>query len=200
MQLSPYHLYEAAGLLRDRAFSRLLAREFEAFGPGSVLRLPVRLHGAPRISVGTSVILQAGCWLNAIGEGRIDIGAGTTSSGLLVISAAQSVVVERGVLFARNVHVVDHQHDNADDGVPIAVQGVRAVAPVRIGEGAWIGANAVILPGASIGRNAVIGANSVVAGEVPDFAVAVGAPARVIVSPKLQREPEVGPAAIGGVG
>jgi acetyltransferase-like isoleucine patch superfamily enzyme len=37
-----------------------------------------------------------------------------------------------------------------------------------------------VLPGARIGKHCVIGANSVVTGEIPDFSVAVGNPARVI--------------------
>jgi acetyltransferase-like isoleucine patch superfamily enzyme len=38
----------------------------------------------------------------------------------------------------------------------------------------------VVLPGAKIGKHVAVGANSVVTGELPDFCVAVGAPARVI--------------------
>jgi acetyltransferase-like isoleucine patch superfamily enzyme len=37
-----------------------------------------------------------------------------------------------------------------------------------------------VLPGARIGRHVVVGANSVVTGDLPDFCVAVGAPARVV--------------------
>jgi serine acetyltransferase len=37
-----------------------------------------------------------------------------------------------------------------------------------------------VLPGATIGKHTVIGAGSVVSGEIPDFSVAVGNPARVI--------------------
>lgn len=45
----------------------------------------------------------------------------------------------------------------------------------------WIGANALILPGCRrIGIGAVIGAGSVVTRDIPDFAVAVGNPARVV--------------------
>ena len=51
---------------------------------------------------------------------------------------------------------------------------------VTIGDGSWIGAGSVILPGARIGKHVAIGANSVVNGEIPDFSVAVGTPARVI--------------------
>jgi maltose O-acetyltransferase len=54
--------------------------------------------------------------------------------------------------------------------------------PVHIGAGAWLGANVTVLSGVSIGEGAVVGAGSVVTKDVPDYAVAVGAPARVIRS------------------
>jgi acetyltransferase-like isoleucine patch superfamily enzyme len=50
---------------------------------------------------------------------------------------------------------------------------------VEIGAGAWIGAHAVII-GCRVGAGAVVGANSVVTSDVPDHAIAVGAPARVV--------------------
>jgi acetyltransferase-like isoleucine patch superfamily enzyme len=51
---------------------------------------------------------------------------------------------------------------------------------VSIGDGSWLGHGTVVLPGAQIGRHVVIGANSVVTGSIPDYSVAVGAPARVV--------------------
>ena len=51
---------------------------------------------------------------------------------------------------------------------------------MRIGDGSWIGTGSVVLPGATIGKHCTIGANSVVTGDIPDYSVAVGAPARVI--------------------
>lgn len=53
-------------------------------------------------------------------------------------------------------------------------------APVRIGSDVWIGAGAILLPGAVIGEKCVIGAGSVVKGEIPAGSVAVGSPAKVI--------------------
>ena len=50
---------------------------------------------------------------------------------------------------------------------------------VEVGDGAWIGAHAVIV-GCRVGRGAVVGANAVVTTDIPDGAVAVGAPARVV--------------------
>lgn len=52
--------------------------------------------------------------------------------------------------------------------------------PITIGDNVWIGGNSVVLMGVTIGRNAVIGAGSVVTHDIPDNAVAVGNPARVI--------------------
>lgn len=52
---------------------------------------------------------------------------------------------------------------------------------LEIGHDAWIGAGAVVLQGCSrIGVGAAIGAGAIVTKDVPDFAIAVGNPARVI--------------------
>lgn len=51
---------------------------------------------------------------------------------------------------------------------------------VVIGNDVWIGANAIILPGVTIGDGAVIGAGAVVTRDVPDYAIVVGVPAKVI--------------------
>jgi acetyltransferase-like isoleucine patch superfamily enzyme len=51
---------------------------------------------------------------------------------------------------------------------------------VRIGPGSWIGHGAVILPGTQIGRQVIVAAGSVVRGEVADYSVVGGVPAKVI--------------------
>ena len=51
---------------------------------------------------------------------------------------------------------------------------------MSIGAGSWLGAGAIILPGARIGRNVVVAAGSVVRGEVPDRCVVAGVPARIV--------------------
>jgi len=51
---------------------------------------------------------------------------------------------------------------------------------VTIGNDVWIGAYSVIMPGVNIGNGAVIGAGAIVTRDVPDYAIVVGAPARVI--------------------
>jgi acetyltransferase-like isoleucine patch superfamily enzyme len=58
--------------------------------------------------------------------------------------------------------------------------GAGKIAPVTIEDGAWLGQNAVILTGVTVGRGAVVGANSLVLEDVPQWTLAVGAPAKVV--------------------
>ena len=63
--------------------------------------------------------------------------------------------------------------------VPINIQG-HASGDISIGNDVWIGSHVVVLPGVKIGNSVVIGAHSVVTRDIPDKAVAIGAPANVI--------------------
>ncbi|MCP2267445.1 DapH/DapD/GlmU-related protein [Promicromonospora thailandica] len=53
-------------------------------------------------------------------------------------------------------------------------------APIDVGENAWIGAGATILPGVSIGRDAVVAAGAVVADDVPPASLVAGPKATVL--------------------
>ncbi|MCB1864625.1 MAG: acyltransferase [Chromatiales bacterium] len=53
---------------------------------------------------------------------------------------------------------------------------------ISIGRGAWLGAGVTVLQGRKIGTGAVVGAGSVVTRDIPDRAIAVGNPARVVGS------------------
>ena len=58
--------------------------------------------------------------------------------------------------------------------------GVNVAGEVAIGDGVFIGAGATIIPRIKIGNWATIGAGAVVIADIPDYAVAVGNPARII--------------------
>jgi len=182
--------------IRDRAFALAARRSFAAWGEGTSVRMPFRVKGEHAISLGTGVCVGEGSWFQTLGTGTIEIGDECQFSGYAVLSAAVSIVIEPRVLIARNVHVLDHLHRFDLDEVAVYEQGIVAERSVRIGQGCWIGANAVILPGVTIGRQAVVGANSVVRNDVDDLAVVAGAPARVISKSPAQATLEA--AAEGG--
>jgi acetyltransferase-like isoleucine patch superfamily enzyme len=176
--------YRLSQRLRARTFARLCGSGFGAFGRTAMIMTPVRVSGADRIHIAEEVFIGANSYLLALdGEGRrgeIFIGEDVQMTGDCTISAAASVRIERKALLARNVYVSDHRHTFEGAETAILDQGVEQVEPVVIGEGAWLGQNVVVGPGVRIGRGAVVGANSVVLSDVPDRAVAVGAPARVV--------------------
>jgi maltose O-acetyltransferase len=87
---------------------------------------------------------------------------------------AWAVEIGRDATISANVQIVAH------DSAMFRSTGYTLVRPVKIGERCYIGAGTTILPGSVIGNDAVIGAGSVVTGEIPAGAVAVGNPARVI--------------------
>ncbi len=173
-------LYRMGVRARAKAFTALSAGAFESFGEGSTLQLPLRLQGEERIAVGSGVFVGAGAWLQTLGDGRLEIGDGCSFAGNDVLSAAASIRIGPRVLFARNVYIADHRHAFADGERAVLDQSIEQLAPVEVGEGAWLGQNVVVGPGVRIGRGAVVGANAVVLTDVPDRAVAVGAPARVV--------------------
>ena len=138
-----------------------------AFPPGSVF-------GERSIAIGADTLIGAFVTLSAgmvpgqdlgpapvllIGD-RCVIGRGSH------IVAHHSLVIGDDVFTGPNVYITDQNHGYDDPDVPIGRQ-LPTNAAVRIGSGSWLGAGAVVLPGACIGRNVVIAAGSVVRGAVP---------------------------------
>ena len=68
----------------------------------------------------------------------------------------------------------------SNDMMPRSKQYPQQYARTLVKRGASIGANATLLPGVTIGAGAMVGAGAVVTGDIPDHAVAVGNPARII--------------------
>ncbi|MFO0799637.1 MAG: acyltransferase [Gemmataceae bacterium] len=89
------------------------------------------------------------------------------------------VRVGKDALLASGVQVPSggktHRFDDPD--VPIRDQG-GDLTLVTIGDGAWIGAGAIVL--ADVGKGTVVAAGSVVTKPLPDFVVAAGVPAKVL--------------------
>ena len=179
-------LYAAWSRFRNKIFSLLAARSFASFGARSVLQLPVRVLNPGRIAIGDGVFVGAGSWLQVLDDettegpvAAIEVGAGTSIAGNCTLSAAHLVRLGERVLLARGVYIADHGH-RFDGAEAILDQGIADIRPIVIGDGAWLGQNAVVMPGVTIGAGAVIGANAVVTRDVPERTVAVGAPARVV--------------------
>jgi carbonic anhydrase/acetyltransferase-like protein (isoleucine patch superfamily) len=163
-------------------------RAFRRFGDGSVMAFPTgSVFGEQWITVGDGTLIGALVTMSAglvpgqdlgpdpvlsIGD-RCVIGRGSH------IVAHQSVDIGDDVWTGPYVYITDQNHGYSDPDVPIGRQ-LPVNRAVSIGAGSWLGAGAIVLPGARIGRNVVIAAGSVVRGEVPDRCVVAGVPAKVV--------------------
>lgn len=160
------------------------ARKFRAFGKSSSVDRPLRVDGPENIIIGSSVSIKYKTWLAAMPQTdtkqpKLIIEDGSIIGSFNHIYATNEISIGKNVLIADKVYISDNLHSYTDPSIPIMNQPIKQLTKVSIGDGSWIGENVCII-GASIGRNSVIGANSVVTRNIPDFCVAVGAPARVI--------------------
>ncbi len=144
--------------------------------PRRRLRLPrpynvspdVNFSNAERILAGPGLRLGSGCFLWA-GHGTAEI-----RMGAHVLFGPGVLVTCSGYRFNDGQPVTDQAMDEAD---------------VVIGDDVWIGARAIVLPGAQIGDGAIIAAGSVVRGTIPAMAIAAGAPAKVVGERTLSAAP-----------
>lgn len=152
---------------------------------GSKSRLiGLKIDGHHRISIGNKVFIRNGGWVACLPlkentDATLLIDDGTYIGRYCHIYATEKIVIGKNVLIADKVYIADNIHSYDDISLPVIQQPVKQTNAVNIGDGAWLGENACII-GASVGRNSVIGANAVVTKDIPDYSVAVGAPAFII--------------------
>ncbi len=98
-------------------------------------------------------------------------------------------VIFHGAIVQANTIIGEHvivntgakiDHDCTIEDFAHVAPGAILCGTVKVGEGTLIGAGATVIPGIKIGKWAVIGAGSVVTKSVPDYAVVVGVPAKVL--------------------
>jgi acetyltransferase-like isoleucine patch superfamily enzyme len=136
------------------------------------------------IGKGASVRLGRWSWIGhgtkiRAHEGEVSIGAKTVMGQECTISAFQHVSIGRECIVADRVMLIDFDHGVVEVERPVRAQGIYK-RDVRVGNNVWVGYGACFLRGATVGDNAVIGTLSVVTKDVPDNAVAAGAPVRVL--------------------
>lgn len=130
------------------------------------------------IKLGKNVEIYPGVTFG--GDGSIEIGDDVSiGSGTIIMSSKENggVYIGEKTLVAANVYIIDSDHGIAHN-MPIKEQR-SAVSRVHIGSDVWIATGCIILRGSTIQNGAVIGANSVVKGEIPENAIAVGSPVTV---------------------
>ncbi|MBY3004076.1 acyltransferase [Rhizobium leguminosarum] len=131
------------------------------------------------LQVGSNVTIQDYAFFQlTMPEPKVFIGNNTVIGRRNIITAKNRISIGNDVLIGSDVQIIDHGHGMRRD-TPIRLQKAE-IGFVEIGNDVWIGAGAKILMNVKIGNGAVIGANSVVLTDIPEYAIAVGSPAKVI--------------------
>lgn len=123
----------------------------ENLGENTMINAPIFVNLANKVKIGNNVVLM---------------------NGFQCMSAG-GLIIEDDTKISLNCTIATNNHDFYD-------RPVITCKPVHIKKNVWIGVNVTILAGVTIGENAIVGAGAVVTKDVPDNAVVVGSPAKVI--------------------
>jgi len=141
--------------------------------------IPDIVYPFSNIFIGNNCRFGKNCVIYTSKHGALHIGSNTSVNNNCHITAQISITIGNNVLIAENVGIRDHDHGISDPNNTIRSQPYLE-APIIIEDNVWIGRNASILKGVRIGKGAVIGANAVVVKDVPKMSVNAGIPSRVI--------------------
>jgi len=153
-------LFFETGLPWPSPFKASLLRAFGArVGRRAVIKPHVRIKYPWHLALGDD------CW----------IGEGVWIDSLAAVELASDVCLSQGAMIETG------SHDSRDPRFGLKL------APVEVGEGAWVCARALLLPGSRLGPGAVLTAGSVLRGEARPWAFYGGHPATFLKERELSR-------------
>lgn len=153
--------------------------------PGVLFGNGVLVRGADRITVGKNVFLDHRAYVSAsaVGgsRGYVRIGDNVEIGPYSVLWGGGGIEIGNNVHMGAHVHVTSQQGrkvapSQTDPGVPLTID----CAPVRIEDHVLLYSGVIVVPGVTIGHHAIVAAGSVVTTDIPPYATAAGAPARVV--------------------
>ena len=168
----------------DSATAATALRHCTRVGAGArSMGRPIVRNGG-RIEIGRSVKLTnrlIPVELESLPGGVLVLGDEVTINYGTLLSASRRVTIGDRVMIGSLSLIADSETPGGDGANDV-------VAPIVIGDDAWLAVRVTVLPGSTIGAGAVITAGSVVSGEIPPGVVAGGIPARVLRASATARD------------
>lgn len=161
------------------------------FGLATLAMLPYRLLLVPQLRapylrllgarVGPRSILHDVRFFNLYRRGLagLKVGAECFVGDECLLDLAEGIELGPQVTLAERVLILTHQNVGYADH-PLQRHFPALAAPVRIGAGAFLGANVTVLAGVTVGERACVAAGAVVTHDVPPATLVAGVPARVV--------------------
>ena len=130
------------------------------------------------IECGKNCLIMPG--VQFFGDGKIILGDRVSIGNNTILYSSKG---GGGITIGNNVQIAAHSYiidsDHGTKAGELIVSQPNTVSPVVVEDDVWISAGCKVLKGSAIRRGAVIGAASLVKGEIPENAIAVGIPAKV---------------------
>ena len=139
---------------------------------------PSEVHGTGLIRFGRDVLLYPALYLETEESGSIEVGDGVVISRGVHIVSRDWITIGDGTMIGEYSSIRDANHARLP-GLTIRDSG-HIARPIAIGSEVWIGRGVTELGGVTIGDGATVGANAVVTHDVPAGATVVGVPARAV--------------------
>jgi maltose O-acetyltransferase len=139
--------------------------------PSHFIRLLFYRHVA-RFEIGAGAAIHLGAWFEAI-DG-LTVGSNSVINDNCRLDTRGRITIGRNVSISPEVIILTADHDLESPNF------AGRHREVTVGDYAWIGTRAMVLPGVQIGEGAVVGAGAIVTGNVAPYTVVVGAPAHPI--------------------
>lgn len=172
---SPHSAANKAGRLLWQIAWRLLFRPTPWFWHAPRLQL-LRLFGA-RVGRGAQIMPSVSIWA----PWNLALGDFATVSHGVELYAVDRIEIGAHATISQRAFLCTATHDIDHPNMPLKT------APIRISDGAWVGAEAYVNPGVTLGIDAVAGVRSVVLHDVPPGHVVGGNPARFLRERMMDR-------------
>ena len=185
--LCPRFIYRMLRCFRNNLYTGYVRGRFAHFGHSVIQYSPHHMKGEQFIHIGDNNVfepdLQLTAWNFGTSKPQIHIGNGSFFRRGCHITAVHRIVIGDDVLTGTNVLITDNSHGRTDRmslDTPPNERPIVSKGDVVIGNRVWLGNNVCVLPGVTIGDGAIVGANAVITHDVPPYTVAVGNPAHIV--------------------
>lgn len=139
-------------------------------------RLVLKAFGA-RVGRGARVHGSARIWLPA----NLELGEHCLVGPRVQLYNQGHIAIGARTVISQGAHLCASSHDIADPDFQLVLR------PIRIGDGAWIAAEAFVGPGSSIGDRAVLGARAALFADAAADGVYSGNPAQLIKQREIRQ-------------
>ena len=136
--------------------------------------------GGGPVILGDHVLIFRDSIIQTGAGGSVSIGSHSSLQPRCQLSAYKSQIqIGSDVQIAPNCAFYPYNHGIEKDEI-IRKQPLQSKGGIVVGDDTWLGYGVIVLDGVKIGKGSVIGAGAVVNDNIPDYAIAAGAPAKVV--------------------